>query len=60
MQFQENANKLSKKKRISRYINDGLEFFSDDFNVETSDESHKEASHESGEKDCNDEYHAQH
>ena len=43
---------------FQRNINDGLEFFSDDFNVETSEESHKEASHESGEKDCNDEYHA--
>ena len=43
---------------FQRNINDGLGFFSDDFNVETSEESHKEASHESGEKDCNDEYHA--
>ena len=48
------------RKKISRYINDGLESFSDDFNVESSDKSHKEASHYPGEKACNDEYHVWH
>ena len=45
------------EKKISRHFNDSLEFFSDEFNIETSDESHKEASHDSDEKACNDEYH---
>ena len=42
--FQKHANTLTKKKKISRYINENLEISSNDSDEEASDESDKEAS----------------